>query len=54
MSYVMEIMSGIGILIGMYLVLTHATDAVQIISTIASNSLDGIQILQGRDHKIMG
>ena len=54
MNNVMSVISGIGILIGMYLVLSNATAATQIISTVASNSINGIQVLQGRKTKIAG
>lgn len=54
MNHVMEVLSGIGILIGMYLVLSNATAATQIISVVATNSIDGIQVLQGRKTKIVG
>lgn len=43
-----KVLAGIGTLIALYLVLSNATSATQIVSTIASNSINGIQVLQGR------
>lgn len=54
MNSIMSVLSGIGILIGMYLVLSNASAATMIISTVATNSIDGIQVLQGRKTKIVG
>lgn len=43
-----EILTGIGILIGVYLFLAHGNTTVKIIQTIAQNSIAGIKTLQGR------
>lgn len=48
MRTVVEIVTGIFILIGIFLFLSHGTQTVRIIDTIASNSIKGIQVLQGR------
>ena len=53
MGSVYKVISGIGILIAMYLVLSNATQSTQIISTISSNAINGIQVLQGRKTKIV-
>lgn len=48
MRTVVEIVTGIFILIGIFLFLSHGAQTVRIIDTIASNSIKGIQVLQGR------
>jgi len=48
MRDVVAIIGGIGILIGMYLVLRNGKEAVNIVDTIAKNSISGIKTLQGR------
>lgn len=45
-----KIIAGIGTLIAIYLVLSNANETTKIISTIASNSIKGIQVLQGREN----
>jgi hypothetical protein len=45
---VFNVLSGIGILIGMYLLLKNSKATTSIIQTIASNSIAGIKVLQGR------
>ncbi|KTF58635.1 hypothetical protein [Bacillus amyloliquefaciens] len=44
-----DVIAGIGILIGIYLFLKNAKSTTSIISTIASNSISGIKVLQGRE-----
>ena len=48
MKDVLTIVSGIGLLIGIYLFLTRADESVKIINSIASNTTKGISTLQGR------
>lgn len=48
MRTVVEVLSGIGILIGIYLFLSNGKQTVNIIDTIGSNSIKGIKTLQGR------
>lgn len=43
-----KIISGIGVLIAMYLVISRADQSAKIVGTIASNSINGIKTLQGR------
>jgi hypothetical protein len=43
-----KILAGIGVLIGIYLFVSKADQTAKIISTIASNSTQGIKVLQGR------
>jgi len=43
-----DVLSGMGILIGIYLFLSNGNYTVRIIQTIASNSISGIKALQGR------
>jgi hypothetical protein len=48
MGKVMQIVSGIGVLIGLYLFLSKSKETSTIISSIAGNSIKGIKTLQGR------
>ena len=48
MNKLVEILTGIGLLIGIYLFLSRGSDTVKIIDVIAKNSVDGIKTLQGR------
>jgi hypothetical protein len=48
MSLLSKMLSGIGILIAIYLFLSRGKDTVAIINTIASNATQGIKTLQGR------
>jgi hypothetical protein len=43
-----KVLAGIGVLIGMYLVISNGANSTKIIQTIASNSVSGIKTLQGR------
>ena len=45
---VFEVVSGIGILIALFLFLNNYKATTSIISSIASNSISGIKTLQGR------
>jgi hypothetical protein len=48
MNKVFEVVSGIGVLIAIYLFLANGNQTTAIINTIASNSISGIKTLQGR------
>lgn len=48
MNYVTKWLSGIGMLIFTYLLLSNGNYTTKIISTIATNSVAGIKALQGR------
>lgn len=48
MGRIVEILSGIGILIAIYLFLSNGKQTANIINTIGSNSIKGIKTLQGR------
>lgn len=43
-----DMVAGIGILIGIFLVLTRSKETALIINTISSNAIQGIKTLQGR------
>lgn len=43
-----KIVSGIGILIALYLFLSNASATANIVNTIGRNSINGIKVLQGR------
>lgn len=45
---IVEVISGIFVLIAIFLFLSNARATTSIISTIASNSIRGITVLQGR------
>ncbi len=47
-----KVLSGISLLILVFLVVSNADATVKIINGIASNSLKGIQVLQGRSYLI--
>lgn len=48
MNHISSWIAGIGMLIAIFLILSNASDTVKIINSIASNSINGIQVLQGR------
>lgn len=52
MSTLTKVLSGIGILIAVYLFLSNAGATASIINTIGKNSINGISILQGRDAQV--
>ena len=54
MSHLSSWLAGIGMLIAIYLFLSNANSTVKIINSIASNSINGIQVLQGRSKLITG
>jgi hypothetical protein len=43
-----KILAGVGLLIGIYLFVSHPEGTTKIISTTASNATYGIKVLQGR------
>lgn len=47
-----KILGGIGVLIAIYLFLSNGNTTLKIINSIASNTVDGIQVLQGREKLI--
>ena len=49
MGSVYKIIAGIGTLIAVYLFLNNYRATTSIINTIGSNSIKGIQVLQGRE-----
>lgn len=50
MSSIYKIIAGVGTLIAIYLFLSNYRATTSIINTIGSNSVKGIQVLQGRDN----
>lgn len=48
MKTIVTILTGIGMLIGMYLLIANGDKTVKIIDTLAKNSTAGIKTLQGR------
>ena len=53
MNQLASILGGIGVLIAIYLFLSNADDTAKIINSVASNSINGIQVLQGRSKSNM-
>jgi len=49
MKDIVAILTGIGMLIAVYLFLSRGSETVKIIETIASNTTKGIKTLQARD-----
>ena len=49
MGNVYKIIAGIGVLIAIYLFLSNYKATTNIISTISSNAIKGVQVLQGRE-----
>lgn len=52
MSTISKVVGGIGILIAIYLFLSNAESTARIISTIGTNSINGIAVLQGREKMV--
>ena len=48
MNKLIQVLSGIGLLICLYLVVSNRKATVDIINSIGSNSISGIKTLQGR------
>lgn len=48
MSKLVQVLTGIGMLIAIYLFLANGSKTVQIIESLASNGVKGIKTLQGR------
>ena len=49
MGTMYKVIAGIGTLIAVYLFLSNYRATTSIINTVGSNSIKGIQVLQGRD-----
>jgi len=48
MKHITDILSGIGILIAIYLVIANGNQTTKLINSIMSNTVNGIKVLQGR------
>lgn len=48
MGKILGVVGGVGILIALYLILVRGDETVQIIDTLAENTIQGIAVLQGR------
>ena len=48
MGTIAKILSGTGILIGMYLIITNATDTTKIIDSLGGTYTGAVKVLQGR------
>lgn len=53
MSTISKVLSGIGVLIAIFLFLNNMAATTSIINTIGKNSINGIAVLQGRDKAII-
>lgn len=49
MGNIYKVITGIGLLIGIFLVLSNFTGTVAVINTISKNAINGISVLQGRN-----
>ena len=49
MNHISSWIAGIGMLIAVFLILSHANESARIINTISTNAINGIQVLQGRE-----
>ena len=52
MGTLSKVLSGIGVLIAIFLVLNKASDSVKVVDVIGKNAINGIAILQGRQTMI--
>lgn len=48
MKSITDILGGIGILIGLYLILSNAEPTAKLFSTIIKSASNGVKVLQGR------
>lgn len=49
MGTLYKVLSGIGVLIAIFLVLNNASASVDVVNVIGKNAINGISVLQGRD-----
>ena len=52
MTTLSKVLSGIGILIAIFLVLNNASASVKVVDVIGKNAINGISVLQGRKVQI--
>lgn len=52
MGTLYKVISGIGILIAIFLVLNNASASVKVVDVIGKNAINGISVLQGRSVQI--
>lgn len=48
----MTVLSGVGVLIAIYLFLSNASETTSIIKTLGTQSINAVQVLQGRSRLI--
>lgn len=48
MNYIIKVLSGIGMLIALYLVLSNAGNTAKLVSNLMDSTTKGIKVLQGR------
>lgn len=49
---IISVLSGVGILIALYLFLSNASETTSIIKTLGTQSINAVQVLQGRNRLI--
>ena len=49
---IMSVLSGVGVLIAIYLFLSNSNETVSIIKTLGTQSINAVQVLQGRSRLI--
>lgn len=54
MGTLTKALSGIGILIAIFLVLNNASSSVKVVDVIGKNAINGISVLQGRSVQLSG
>lgn len=49
---IMTVLSGVGVLIAIYLFLSHGNETTSIVRTLGTQSINAVQVLQGRSRLI--
>ena len=49
---IMTVLSGVGVLIAIYLFLSHSDETVSIVKNLGTQSINAVQVLQGRNKLI--
>lgn len=52
MAYLYKVLSGMGILIAIFLILNNATASVKVVDVLGKNSINMVSVLQGRKVQI--
>ena len=52
MGTLYKVLSGMGILIAIFLILNHASASIQVVDVLGKNSINMVSVLQGREVQI--